>query len=79
MNDQRKIELLTYAQVCFEKCTNPFETMHLIKKAVKASECFELSELIAECIAIHIEDNASHTVIANEYEKAVKEFAETQQ
>lgn len=79
MNESRKIELLTYAQVCFEKATNPFETIHLIKKAVKASECMELTDLIAECIAIHIEDNASHTVIADEYEKAVKEFAETQQ
>lgn len=76
------IELLAYAKVCFDKCTNPFETMHLIKKNVTADECRDLSFKIADII-----EEELHTLSAVSGEKydirvmlelADKEFAETQ-
>jgi len=46
----RKLELLAYAKVCFDHCTDPFATIHLAKKRVTADECRELSHIIADIL-----------------------------
>jgi hypothetical protein len=80
MNEKRKLELLAYAKVCFEHCTNPFETIHLIKKKVTADECRYLSSLIRDSIENYIEEYfPNNSVLATIIEKAEKEFAETQE
>jgi len=71
MNKERLIELVAYAKVCFEHCTNPFETLHLLKKKVIAGECIDLSHFIAESLDDYVTDTA--------VEQAEKEFQETQQ
>lgn len=50
MEKNRLVDLLAYAKVCFDKCTSPFESTHLIKKNVAADECRELSFKIADII-----------------------------
>lgn len=78
---ERLLELLAYAKVCFEKCTNPFETIHLVKMKVTADECRDLSAEIADMI----EDKVIELAIASKkysagvlLEEAEKRFAETQ-
>jgi hypothetical protein len=75
MNYDRCSELLAYAQVCFENCTSPFATVHLIKKKITADECKDLSYLIREIIADYTEYYPNIKVIM---EKAKREFMETQ-
>lgn len=78
MNEERKLELLAYAKVCFEHCTNPFAATHLIKKKVMADECRDLSRLIAEIISDDVAGNLGvleESVLMKEAEKA---FMETQ-
>jgi hypothetical protein len=81
MDRERLLELLAYAKVCFDKCTNPFETIHLIKKKVTADECRDLSFKIAEIIREHLDlfIVSSTSVLEQAIEKAEKEFAETQE
>ncbi len=67
---KRMAELLAYASVCFEHCTNPFDRVHLLKMHVTADECGALSEAIAELIA----DNVDHSLVW----AAGKKFSETQ-
>ena len=80
MNNKRKLELLAYAKVCFEKCTNPFEHTHLLKKKVRADECVDLSHIIAVLIeeAMYLDAERSENV---QYllKLAEKEFMETQE
>lgn len=75
MDRKRLLELLAYAKVCFEHYTNPFETIHLVKKKVRSDECIDMSHLIGELI----EDYYLDCIDGREaMEKAEKEFAETQ-
>jgi phosphoribosyl 1,2-cyclic phosphodiesterase len=46
----RKMELLMYAEVCFDHGTNPFEYIHLVAMQVTADECKDLSLDIANTI-----------------------------
>ena len=83
MNAKRLFELLAYAKVCFDKCTNPFETMHLIKKQVTADECRDLSREIASIIERAMTDSFDPWVVNSKtvevaLRKAEEEFAETQ-
>lgn len=83
MNGKRLLELLAYAKVCFDKCTNPFETMHLSKKQVTADECRDLSAEIASIIEDAMSDMFDPWVVGSKevksaLENAEKEFAETQ-
>lgn len=77
MDKQRYLELLAYASVCFDRCTNPFETVHLLKKNVKASECIDLSHQIANTLELEAyllsPDEAEKAI-----EKAKQDFEETQ-
>lgn len=77
METKRLIELLAYAKVCFDKCTNPFETMHLVKKKVTADECRDLSIRIAAIIEDELDTLMGHRLGAI-LEQAEKEFGETQ-
>jgi len=81
MDRERLLELLAYAKVCFDKCTNPFETIHLIKKKVTADECRDLSCYIAGIIEDYLDLHVvpSTSVLEQAMEKAEKEFAETQE
>jgi len=77
MDERRKLELLAYAKVCFEHCTNPFETIHLLKKKVSVNECKDLSQEIANVIE---DDLLEYYLEAEEVmSKAEKEFQETQE
>jgi len=79
MKQERLIELLAYAKVCFDHCTNPFETTHLVKKDVRNYECRDLSHKIADII-----EQELYTLFTGHYDikailqQAEKEFAETQ-
>lgn len=77
METKRLIELLAYAKVCFDKCTNPFETAHLVKKNVSADECRDLSVKIADIIEGELDTLMGHRLEAV-LDQAEKEFAETQ-
>jgi len=80
MDEKRRLELLAYAKVCFEKCTNPFETTHLIKKKVTADECRYLSYLIAEVIEGYLGDMGMFSEeLEGVLKQAEKDFAETQE
>lgn len=46
----RKMELLMYAEVCFDHGTNPFELIHLTAMKVTADECKDLSLEISNII-----------------------------
>jgi hypothetical protein len=77
---ERLLELLAYAKVCFEKCTNPFETVHLAKLKVTAEECRELSVDIAsiiedEVLAIAASKRSNAFTVLKQAEER---FAETQ-
>lgn len=81
MKPERLLELLAYAKVCFEKCTNPFETVHLAKLKVTVDECKDLSAEIGSII----EDEVLSLVTCSKrfnasvfLEQAEKRFAETQ-
>jgi len=86
MEDKRLHELLAYAKVCFDKCTSPFETMHLVKKNVTADECRELSQTIADIIEDELDYKTCVTGLRTAtgplskelIAQAEKEFAETQ-
>ena len=78
MKTERLVELLAYAKVCFDKCTNPFETTHLIKKNVTADECRDLSFAIAEAIEEKIEWEVVPDKVVKIIKKAMQDFAETQ-
>jgi hypothetical protein len=77
---ERLLELLAYAKVCFEKCTNPFETAHLAKMNVTADECRDLSAEIASIIEDAVVDFAVGECLnaSVAFELAEKRFAETQ-
>lgn len=81
MDKERELELLAYAKVCFEKCTSPFETIHLVKKKVTVDEWIDLSRKIAECIDGEFEISCGYKieVYKEAIDKAEKEFAETQE
>ena len=79
MDEKRKLELLAYAKVCFEKCTSPFASTHLIKKNVTASECRDLSYMIAEIIAEEINWKFNTSKAVTELIEAEKLFMETQE
>jgi len=87
METERLLELLAYAKVCFEKCTNPFELIHLVKKRVTADECRDLSQTIADILEDEIDsivaaENALKTgsvPLSKELiAQAEKDFAEAQ-
>lgn len=84
MSEERKLELLAYAAVCFENCTNPFEFIHLQKKKVNADECRDLSHLIAEIIdeyMYYLADKSKtkiYTDVAKAKLEAEKDYKETQ-
>jgi hypothetical protein len=78
------MELLAYAKACFDHCTSPFETMHLIKKQVKADECVDLSREIANIIEDAMLNMFDAWVVGSKEIKvalarAEAEFLETQQ
>lgn len=83
---KRELELLAYAVVCFRKGTNPFETTHLIKKNVRASECIDLTHEIADILEDELEMRACKIALRSGNGKlgkdlvaeAEQEFAETQ-
>lgn len=50
MKNERLVELLAFAKVCFDNCTNPFAHKYLVLKDVSSDECGELSAMIAEAI-----------------------------
>lgn len=79
MDEKRELELLAYAKVCFEKCTNPFASIHLIKKKVTADECRDLSHIIAEIIDDVLMDKEGVLQAQVTVEKANEEFMETQE
>ena len=80
MDHSRECELLAYAKVCFERCTSPFETIHLIKKEVIADECVELSEKIAEILYEYLIEEYYWSMKAEgTLENAEKDFQETQE
>jgi hypothetical protein len=79
MKQERLIELLAYAKVCFDHCTNPFETTHLVKKDVRSYECRDLSHEIADIIEKELYIwFTGHYDIKAILQQAEKEFAETQ-
>jgi uracil phosphoribosyltransferase len=80
MEPKRLAELLTYAKVCFDSCTSPFELTHLIKKQVKSDECIDLSHQIGEIIAEWLYDQLfiRDAEVDKLIEQAKKEFEETQ-
>jgi hypothetical protein len=79
MKQKRLIELLAYAKVCFDHCTNPFETTHLVKKDVRSYECRDLSHEIADIIEKELYIwFTGHYDIKSILQQAEKEFAETQ-
>jgi len=81
MRTERLIELLAYAKVCFDKCTNPFETVHLAKMNVTSDECRDLSAEIASIIEDMVIDLAINSKYLNSsiiFELAEERFAETQ-
>ena len=86
MEEERLLELLAYAKVCFEKCTSPFETIHLAKKKVTANECVELSRAIADILEDEVEGKTcvralktgSGQLGKDLIAQAEQEFAETQ-
>lgn len=75
MNAERLNELVAYSIVCFNHCTNPFESVHLRKKKVKSSECVDLSHYIASCLEEFLTPDF---VVANVLAEAEKEFQSTQ-
>jgi len=87
MEERRLHELLAYARVCFDKCTNPFETVHLAKKNVTADECRDLSQTIAEILEDELDFRSCITALRTAkgplskelIAQAEKDFAETQQ
>lgn len=81
MNNERLIELLAYAEVCFEKCTNPFDLTHLRKKKVTADECKDLSHEIADIIedTLRFLTYGNPDSLTNLLEGAEEEFGETQE
>lgn len=78
MDVKRLVELLAYAKVCFDKCTTPFATMHLVKKSVTADECRDLSVKIAEIIEEELYTIFVGHGIKAALAQAEREFAETQ-
>ena len=70
MSAERQEELIAYASVCFEHCTNPFDRTHLIKKKVSADECRDLSHFIADIL--------NDCVTEDSLKKAEEDFKETQ-
>jgi len=78
MNEKRKLELLAYAKVCFDNCTNPFAPTHLLKKDVSSEECGDLSQMIAEILDDY-GDVYYSGLWAEMIEEAEKRFKETQQ
>jgi len=79
MEKKRQLELLAYAKVCFDHCTNPFELMHLVKKCVTADECRDLSSAIADCIENYLYEEAWSEEREAALKQAEKDFAETQE
>jgi hypothetical protein len=79
MDSMRLLELLSYAKVCFDKCTNPFDLTHLIKKRVKSDECIDLSHQIASIIEEWIYDMYSEGYQENAEKQAEEDFKETQE
>jgi len=75
---KRELELLAYAKVCFDKCTSPFETMHLVKKNVTSNECRELSPKIGEIILDYLDWTFKDKTIEKAMAQAQKDFEETQ-
>lgn len=79
MDKKRRLELLAYAKVCFDKCTSPFETVHLVKKKVNSDECRDLSSEIGDSIENYIEEYFTNNDVIVAIKIAEKEFAETQE
>jgi len=76
MKQERLIELLAFAKVCFEHCTSPFAHKYLIFKNVTADECKELSAQIA--IAIENDLWSRNAWTDKALKKAEKEFEEAE-
>lgn len=82
----RQLELLSYASTCFVHNTSPFETIHLQKMKVTASECFWLSEQISKVLNEKIDYLActgslrgTVKMLGKQFRaKAEKDFEETQ-
>jgi len=79
MDKQRLLELLSYAKVCFEKCTNPFEITHLRKKNVSANECRDLSDQIGSIIDEWLYGLYSPEEVETVSSQAEQDFKETQE
>jgi len=79
MNNKRHLQLLAYASVCFDRCTNPFETIHLRKNDVTAKECRWLSQQICEIIEEVLEISYGTEKMEKARDKAQLKFAETQE
>jgi len=77
-NFDREDELLMYASVCFDYCTNPFESMHLIKKDVRAGECIDLSNNLCDIISSYLAAVYGEESYQRAKKLAEKEFKETQ-
>jgi hypothetical protein len=79
MVKKRLLELLAYAKVCFERCTNPFELVHLRKKNVCSDECIDLSNQIASIIDEWLNEMYNPKDQEEAIKQAEKEFMETQE
>lgn len=79
MNTERKFELLAYAKMCFENCTNPFALVHLQKMKVNADECRDLSSLIADLINDDLDLSCGSLEAKRFLEQAEEKYKETQQ
>jgi len=78
MSHKRKLELLAYAKVCFDKCTSPFALVHLQKNNVSSDECIDLSLYIADLLYLELDQQG--VLEAKELlEEAEKKFMETQE
>lgn len=79
MDKKRLLELLSYAEVCFERCTNPFARIHLLKEDISADECRDLSNQIASIINEWINYLYSPEEQKGAKSKAEEDFLDTQQ
>ncbi len=73
MTTQREKELLAYAAVCFDNCTNPFELIHLQKQNVSLDECGDLSMNIADIIKYWLDDSKLIKLMEKEFEETQHE------
>mgnify|MGYP001145943546 CR=1 FL=1 len=68
MHEQRLVELLANAVVCFERSSNPFSNNELLRLNVTADECIDLSVEIADIL-----QNELYLMIGSKYAEGILE------